>query len=95
MDSAQTVGYFLQQGILGIIIIVLGSVILWMQKKLDKKDEEIKALYVSIGLIQEKRIADNSGHIQSIVSLGNNLVNSDEAIQKSVDNIARVLELKK
>ena len=95
MEISQTVAYFFDKGILGVIIVVLGFVIVWLQKKIDKKDEEIKALYATINVVQEKRVTDNSQHIQSMVSLGANLVSADEAIQKSVDNVARVLELKK
>jgi hypothetical protein len=40
----ETTQIFLQNGILGAIIVVLGGVVLFLQKKLDVKDQEIKQL---------------------------------------------------
>lgn len=94
MEILSPENYFLQQGILGVIIVVLGGVIIWQQRQLDKKYQEIKELYKAIDVVQEKRLADNAQHITSIVALGANLVNADAAIQKSLDNIARVLEMR-
>lgn len=91
----QVTNFFFNQGILGVIIIVMGGVIIWCQKRLDRKDEEIKLLNQAVNVLQEKRISDSSLQINAFVGLGKDLVNSDASIQKSVDNIMRVLELKK
>lgn len=89
--------FFLNQGILGVIITVLGtvlpSVIIWQQRRLDKKDEEIKALYTSISLVQEKRNADAVQNMSIVTNLGSNLTNATAAIQKSVDNLVNNLLL--
>lgn len=44
--------YFFTQGVLGVTVIVLGIVVIYQQKKIDKKDEKIESLY-------EARILDN------------------------------------
>jgi len=94
METLTPESYFLQQGILGVIIVVLAGVIIWQQRKLDKKDEEIKGLYKAIDTVQEKRLADNKENIVNITQLGGSLVSADSAIQKSVDSIVRMLETK-
>lgn len=92
IESPET--YFLQQGILGIIIVVLGGVILWQQRRLDKKDSEIKELYKSIDNVQEKRLTDNEKHITNIITLGQGLTGAIGSVQKSIDAVARVQEMR-
>lgn len=91
----QVISYFLDQGLLGVIIVMLIGVIVWQQKRLDKKDEEIKLANQGINVVQEKRITDSQQNITSFVGLGKDLVNASSSIQKSIDNVTRVLELKK
>lgn len=86
MPPTDPTTYFLQQGLLGIIIVVLAWVIVWQQKRLDKKDEEIKSLYTSIGVVQNERLKDNAQHIMSFVGLGEKLTNANAAIQKTLDS---------
>lgn len=47
--------YLLTQGVLGIAVLVLGIVVVYQQKKLDKRDEKIQAL-------QDARLDDNKSH---------------------------------
>jgi len=47
--------YFFTQGVLGVTVIVLGIVVIYQQKKIDKKDEKLESLY-------EARILDNKNH---------------------------------
>jgi uncharacterized protein (UPF0333 family) len=91
----QAIAKFLDYGLLGAVVVILGGVIAYMQKKMDKKDEEIKSLNQALNVVQEKRLADTDKYIANFVVLGKDLVNADAALQKSVDNIARVLEFKK
>lgn len=44
--------YLFTQGVLGVAVIVLGVVVIYQQKKIDKKDEKLESLY-------EARILDN------------------------------------
>lgn len=48
--------YFLTQGVLGVACLVLGIVIIYQQKKIDRKDEKLEALY-------EARLLDGKNHI--------------------------------
>ena len=41
----QVTSIFLESGILGAVIIVLGGVIIYQQRKLDRKDSEMNSLY--------------------------------------------------
>lgn len=47
--------YLFTQGVLGVAVIVLGIVVIYQQKKIDKKDEKLELLY-------EARILDNKNH---------------------------------
>lgn len=47
--------YLFTQGVLGVAVIVLGIVVIYQQKKIDKKDEKLELLY-------EARILDNKTH---------------------------------
>jgi len=87
--------YFAQQGLLGIIIIMLIGVVIWQQRRLDKKDEEIKIMNQAVNVVQEKRINDLAQGQAAFIGLGKDLVNANGSIQKSLDTITRVMELKK
>lgn len=47
--------YLFTQGVLGIAVLALGIVVIYQQKKLDRKDDKIEAL-------QDARVADNRDH---------------------------------
>lgn len=47
--------YLLTQGVLGVAVLALGTVVVYQQKKLDKKDEKIQQL-------QDFRLDDNKAH---------------------------------
>ena len=51
----QITNYFLrpENGIQGIIIVVLGTIVVWQQRRLDSKDKQI-------GELQNQRIADTN-----------------------------------
>lgn len=84
--------YFAQQGILGIIIIMLVAVVLWQQKRIDGKDKIINEL-------QDKRKADVDAYTASYVATTKEMVgtqkdglNALNLMQRSVDNLATALQ---
>lgn len=84
--------YFAQQGILGIIIIMLVAVILWQQKRIDGKDKIIND-------IQDKRKADVDAYTATYVATTKEMVgtqkdslNAVTLLQRSVDNLANALQ---
>lgn len=46
-------------GLTGLIITTLAGVIIWQQRRIDKRDTQISELYKVINSIQETRIADS------------------------------------
>lgn len=83
-----TIGtFFAQQGIYGIIILALGTVILWQQKRIDKKDDQYDAL-------QDKRKADADSFTKTyvettkeVVTSQTNNTNAVNLLQKSVETL--------
>ena len=47
--------YLLTQGVLGIAVLALGAVVIYQQKKIDKRDDKIQ-------LLQDARLSDNKEH---------------------------------
>ena len=83
--------YFFQQGILGVIIVGLITVILWQQKRIDKKDQ-------SIGDLQEKRKNDTDVYTKSYTDVvkeqivaQKDSVNTLNLLQQSVNSMADAL----
>lgn len=83
--------YFLkpENGILGIIIVMLISVIVWQQKRLDNKDKIVNDL-------QEKRKADTDAYtksytdtIKEVIITTKDAVNTTNLLQHSVDSLAQ------
>jgi len=84
--------YFAQQGLLGIVIIMLVGVVLWQQKRIDGKDKIIND-------IQDKRKADVDTYTASYISTTREMVgtqkdslNAITLLQRSVDNLANALQ---
>lgn len=92
--------FWLQQGFLGAIIFSLLStfipLVIFLYKKCEtvtkEKDAEIKALNTALNVLQEKRVSEYAGITASFSKLGESLVTSDEAIQKSVDSIIPMIQ---
>lgn len=83
--------YFLQQGILGVIIVGLIAVILWQQRRIDQKD-------VLIGELQEKRKADTDIYTKSYtdvvkeqIGAQKDSINTLNLLQQSVNSMATAL----
>lgn len=84
--------FFAQQGILGIIILMETSVIVWQQKRIDKKDSQILEL-------QDKRVNDTNtftnGYTEiskEMVAAGRDTANSISILQKTIDTILSSLQ---
>ena len=84
--------YFLQQGILGVIIVMLIGVVIWQQKRIDIKDKQIIDL-------QDKRVADTNGYTNSyalatkeMVGTSKDIVNAVNLLQRSVDALATAFQ---
>lgn len=84
--------FFLQQGVLGVIIVMLIGVVLWQQKRIDLKDKQITDL-------QDKRIADTNAYTSSYTATTKEMVattrdslNALSLLQRSVDTMATALQ---
>jgi uncharacterized protein YoxC len=73
--------FFLQQGILGVIIVVLSGFIIWLFRRLDKKDEVIENRDQVIAGLQEKRVADFKDNSEKIIDTSNNLLNGLQSLK--------------
>ena len=80
----ETTQIFLQNGILGAIIVVLGGVVLFLQKKLDKKDQEIKDLNE-----QTAKMIEHYGekHAESIQKITEVVINNTNALSQLVTKL--------
>lgn len=75
--------FFLQQGILGVIIVVLGGFIWWLLKRLDDKDRTIENRDQIIMGLQEKRVVDYRENSEKIMSTSNNLLSSMQSLKEA------------
>lgn len=90
----RVIDYFLQpeNGILGVLIVILILVIIWQQRKLDKKEVEISDL-------QEKRKSDTDVYTKSYtdiakeqVATARDNINTINLLQRSIDSLTTVLQ---
>ena len=90
MDTISS--YFLQQGVLGVIIVMLIGVIVWQQKRIDIKDKQIVDL-------QDKRVSDTNAYTASYTATTKEMVgttrdslNALNLMQRSIDSLATALQ---
>lgn len=90
----EIVKYFVrpESGIMGIIILMFIAVIIWQQKRIDKKEQEV-------GDLQEKRKVDTDAYTKSYTELAREQVatardnvNTINLLQRSVDALANALQ---
>lgn len=88
----QITSYFAQQGILGIIVLMVISVVIWQQKRIDNKDKQITEL-------QDKRVSDTNNFTngyteisKEMVAAGKDTVNTLNLLQRSVDTLLSSLQ---
>jgi hypothetical protein len=84
--------YFENQGLLGIVILMLIGVVVWQQKRIDAKDKQITDL-------QDKRIADTNSYTSSYTSTTREMIgttrdslNALNLLQRSIDALATALQ---
>lgn len=73
--------YFLQQGILGVIIVVLGLFIIWLLKRLDEKEKTIENRDQIILGLQEKRVVDYKENSEKIITASNSLLTGMQSLK--------------
>lgn len=83
--------YFLQpqNGIMGIIIIVLGSLLVWQQRRMDGKDKQITDL-------QNQRVTDTNSYTEKYTEIAKEAVtaikdsvSNTNLLQRSLDSLAQ------
>ena len=84
--------YFTQQGVLGIVIVMMMAVIAWQQKRIDAKDKQISEL-------QDRRIEDTNGYTASytqttreMVATTKDSINALNLLQRSIDSLATAVQ---
>lgn len=81
MQPADVQSYFIQQGILGVIVFILGLFIWWLLKRLDEKDKTIENRDQIIRELQEKRVSDYKENSEKIINTSNNLLTSMQSVK--------------
>lgn len=89
----QITSYFAQQGVLGIVIVMLIGVVIWQQRRLDSKDK-------SIGDLQDKRKLEADAFTDIYVATTKEMVgtqkdslNAINLLQRSVEALAEALRV--
>lgn len=84
--------YFENQGLLGIVILMLISVVIWQQKRIDEKDAQITEL-------QAKRIEDINAYTDNYTTTTREMIGAAKdnlsalnLLQRSVDQLANALQ---
>lgn len=70
----ETTKLFLEQGLMGAIVVLLIGVVVFMQKRADKKDEAITELHKQLVLVSDKwreSETERSNRLMEIASTGN------------------------
>lgn len=94
MDPSVISNYYLQQGVLGVTIVVLAGVVVWQQKRIDSKEKELREM-------SDLRLKDSKDYTSSYTStvekyatLSEKNVTSDSLIMQAVNGIATLLQNK-
>ena len=83
------IDYFLQpqNGILGIIVIVLGFVIWWQQRRLDKKDDQVLLLQQELKNASDSYTKNYINTVKDVVTTQKDSINSINLLQRSIDSL--------
>lgn len=81
-----------QNGILGIIIIMLLGVVIWQQRRLDRKDEQIYDLQEKSRVYAEGYSDKYLEATKEMISATRDNVNTTTLLQRSIDNIAQSIQ---
>lgn len=89
MDPSSVSDFFFNNGILGVIVLVLGGVVVWQQKRLDARDQKYDVL-------QDKRTSDSEAHTASYIATTREMVgtqkdtlNAINFLQKSIEGLSK------
>lgn len=85
METLSPQQYFLQQGILGVIIVVMGAVIVWQQKRSDKKDVKIDELQDKLKSQADMYAATYVATTKEVVGTQHDNINATNLLQKSFE----------
>lgn len=72
----ETTKIFLEQGLMGAIVVILIGVVVFMQKRADKKDQAITELHEKLIVISDKwreSETERSNRLMEIASTGNSV----------------------
>lgn len=81
-----------QNGILGIIVLVLGSVIVWQQRRIDSKDQQITALQEQIKDTIKEGGDKMLETVKEVVATQKDSVNAVTLLQRSFDSLTSGLQ---
>jgi hypothetical protein len=73
--------YFLQQGILGVIIVVLGLFVVFLLKRLDDKDKTVENRDQIILGLQDKRVVDYRENSEKIITASNSMLTGMQSLK--------------
>lgn len=76
--------FFLQQGILGVIIVVMAGFVLWLFKRIDDKDRTIENRDQIIHELQEKRVVDYKENGEKIITASTGLLVGIQSLKEVV-----------
>lgn len=81
MQPTDPQSYFLQQGVLGAIIVVMAGFTLFLLKRIDDKDRTIENRDQIIQGLQEKRVLDYKENSEKILLTSSNLLSSMQSLK--------------
>lgn len=83
---------FLREGLLGAAIVALALVIIYMSRKLDKKDELINQLHEKRVVEINQFTASFTGVAKDMVATNKDLINQNAILQKAIDTMAQTFQ---
>ena len=96
MPIDQLTTYFFTQGVLGVVVLVLGIVIV-LQYRTNRKD--VKEMTLTISTLQEKRVSDSNIYSEKFITTSQALLNQNKDMmtlmqgnQKGLETIASILQ---
>lgn len=98
--------FFFNQGVLGVIIIVLGIVIVMQDRRgrsdIKDRDNVVAALRAEVATLQDKRVGDSNTYSNSFITVSQQLLNQNKELvslaetnQRSIERIAEILQAMK
>jgi len=76
-----------QNGILGIIVIALGFVIWWQQRRIDKKEDLIETLQKELGAAADSYTKNYIETVKEVVTTQKDTTSALNLLQRSIDSL--------